>query len=228
MIDAAVGTIDPKAGRASVRGLYAVTPDLDDTALMVALVEAALRGGASLVQYRNKTASPSLRADQAARVAACCASFGRPFVVNDDIEVALSIDDAGLHVGREDAADDADRRRLRDRLGPSRLMGVSCYQSVERARAAVESGADYIAFGSMFPSTTKSGAPSAPATVFDEARSLGVPMVGIGGITHVNLKSLIDAGCDAAAVIADLFASREPATVELAAHRLAAAFTRTP
>jgi thiamine-phosphate pyrophosphorylase len=227
MIEAWAGTTGRASVRASVRGLYAVTPDLDDTALLATLVSAALRGGAGLVQYRNKTAGRALRAVQAARLADCCAESGRPLIVNDHVDLALSLADAGLHVGREDAGDPGALRHLRERLGPSRLLGVSCYRSLPQARAAVDAGADYIAFGSMFPSTTKSSAPCAPATLFEQARGLGVPMVAIGGITAVNLRSLVDAGCDAAAVIADLFASHDPAAVEASAHRLAAAFTRT-
>ena len=211
---------------ARVRGLYAVTPDLADTTLLVALVEAALRGGAALVQYRNKVASAALLREQAVALAACCAAAGRPFVVNDHVELALSIDDAGLHVGRDDASPDA-LHDLRDRLGPSRLFGVSCYRSVDAARTACEAGADYVAFGSMFPSTTKASAPAAPATLFAQARPLGVPLVGIGGITDANLPSLIDAGCDAAAIIAALFVPLDPASVEASARRLSSVFHRT-
>jgi thiamine-phosphate pyrophosphorylase len=210
-----------------VAGLYAVTPDLDDTDLMVALVDAALRGGAALVQYRNKSASPALRDQQARRLAALCAAHRRPLIINDHLELALAIDDAGLHVGREDVADVAALRDLREHLGPSRILGVSCYRSVDLAREAVAAGADYVAFGSMFASSTKPTAPAATLTLFAEARALGVPLVGIGGITRDNLASLIDAGCDSAAVIADLFATRDPSTVESRARAFAETFARS-
>ena len=210
--------------RPRIAGLYAVTPDLDDTDRLVALVDAALTGGARVVQYRNKTAGPSLRHEQALRIATRCARRGRPFIVNDDADLALSIDGAGLHVGMDDFASTDGLHALRRRMGPSRLLGVSCYRSLERARDAVAAGADYVAFGSVFPSATKPLAPSAALDLFAAARALGVPLVGIGGITRERLPALIAAGADAAAVIGDLFASIEPAGVTARAAALAALF----
>jgi len=217
----------PASPPGRVAGLYAVTPDLDDTVLLVALVDAALRGGAALVQYRNKSAGPALRHEQAARLAASCAAHDRPFIVNDHPGLALSIAGAGLHVGGEDVADPDALRALRRSLGPDRLLGVSCYRSVERAHDAAAAGADYVAFGSVFPSNTKPSAPGASLDLFREARGVGVPLVGIGGITRANAGALVAVGCDAVAVIADLFATRDAAAVEVGARALAAAFTQT-
>lgn len=211
-------TVDPR-----IAGLYAVTPDLDDSDLLVALVDAALAGGARLVQYRNKAATEALRRTQAARLAACCARHGRPLIVNDHGALALSIEQAGLHVGSDDASID-ELRALRRRLGPSRLLGVSCYRSLERAREAVAAGADYVAFGSVFASSTKPLASPAALDLFAAARSLGVPLVGIGGITRERLPSLVAAGADAAAVIGDLFVPSDPSSVADRAAALAAAF----
>ncbi len=207
------------------RGLYAVTPDLADTTLLATLVDAALAGGATMVQYRNKSANPALRAEQAARLALVCAAHGRPLIINDHVALALGIDGAGLHVGAEDFADVDALNALRRRLGTSRLLGVSCYRSVERARDAVAAGADYVAFGSVFPSSTKPHAPSAALDTFGAARDLGVALVGIGGVTRDNLSSLIGAGADAAAIITDLFAVPDPAVVRDRAAALARAFT---
>ena len=223
---AAIPSVSPARDR-RITGLYAITPDLDDTDRLAELVDAALGGGARLVQYRNKRASASLRAEQAARLAQVCATHGRPLIVNDHLDLALSIDGAGLHVGAEDLAGIDALPALRASLGPSRLLGVSCYRSVERAREAAVAGADYVAFGSVFPSATKPDAPPAALSVFHDARELGVALVGIGGITRDTLAALIDAGCDAAAVIADLFSTRDPSVVTMRARALAAAFDRT-
>ena len=204
-------------------GLYAITPDLLDTDVLVRLVNAAIDGGAGLVQYRNKIADEATRVAQARRVAALCRARGVPLIVNDHAALADAIDGAGLHVGADDHADVAELKTLRERLGPQRILGVSCYRSLDLARAAVAAGADYVAFGSVFPSTTKPHAPPAPLALFAAARALGTSTVGIGGITRGNIASLMQAGADAAAVIGDLFGSGDPARVEAQARALVAA-----
>jgi thiamine-phosphate pyrophosphorylase len=213
----------PRFGSARIAGLYAITPDLADTDLLVALVDAAIDGGATVVQYRHKDADPALRATQAALLAGTCRARGVPFIVNDHVDVALALDDAGLHVGADDSDDLA---ALRARLGPRRLLGVSCYRSVERAHAAIASGADYVAFGSVFASTTKPAAPGVELALFGRARSLGVPLVGSGGISIDNVAALVAAGADAAAVISALFESHDPARVREQARAFAHAFSR--
>jgi len=212
--------VDPR-----IAGLYAVTPDLDDTPRLVAMVDAALAGGARLVQYRHKTADPALRADQARRLAVVCAARGRPLIINDHVELALAIDAAGLHVGSEDVSGPDELRMLRERLGPSRILGVSCYRSVDLARDAADAGADYAAFGSVFASPTKPAAPSAALEPFAAPAGLGIALVGIGGITRVNLRALVEAGADAAAVITDLFGA-DDGTIEDRARALAGSFDR--
>ena len=207
-------------GDSRVSGLYAITPDVDDTPLLLALVEAAIDGGARIVQYRNKTADDALRQAQAMRLGPLCRARGVPLIVNDHADLALAIGGAGLHVGADDGADPAALRALRVRLGPDRLLGVSCYRSLDLARDAVLAGADYVAFGSLFASTTKPHAQPAPLTLFDDARAFGVATVGIGGIALGNIASLAAAGADAAAVIGDLFASGEPAAVRESARAL--------
>lgn len=205
----------------AVRGLYAITPDEPDTGRLVAMVDAALAGGAQVVQYRHKSASPALRTAQAVALAVVCRHHARPLVVNDHLEVALAIPDAGLHVGVDDADDLV---ALRARLGPDRLFGVSCYADLALARRAVDAGADYVAFGSVFPSTTKPAATSASLALFAAARGLGVPLVGIGGIDATNLDLLVAAGADAAAIISALFESRDPDAVRAQARTLNALF----
>ncbi len=219
---------DARVAAPLVAGLYAVTPDLDDTERLVRMVDAALVGGARLVQYRNKTASPSLRAEQAARLARVCAAHGRPLLVNDHLALAMTIDGAGLHVGVEDYAGPDALPALRAALGPSRLLGVSCYRDVGLARTAASAGADYVAFGSVFASGTKPHAPPSALSTFRDAKALGVALVGIGGITRDNLASLVDAGADAAAVIGELFGDPDADAVTAKARALAALFDSHP
>jgi thiamine-phosphate pyrophosphorylase len=180
-----------------VRGLYAVTPDLEDDELLLRKVALALEGGIALLQYRNKERQ---NLHQARSLLVLCRRAGVPFIVNDDIELALACDADGAHVGRDDGDPGIARKKLQDKL-----LGVSCYDSLDRARAAVSAGADYVAFGSVFASPTKPAAVRAPLSLFAEARALGVPLVAIGGITLENAPPLIAAGADCLAVISDLF-----------------------
>ena len=115
-----------------------------------------------------------------------------------------------------------------ERLGPDRLIGVSCSDDIERARAAVADGADYVAFGSFFPSSTKPGARRADVRLLRDAQTLGVPVVAIGGITAANMQPLIDAGAPAVAVIADVFAHDDPAAITRAASAIARGFAGEP
>ena len=180
-----------------LRGLYAITPEGPD---LEAKVRAALAGGVALLQYRRKHGD----AAEARRVAALAREFAVPLIVNDDVALALDIGAAGAHLGREDG----DLRAARARLG-ARLLGASCYDQLSLARAAVAAGADYVAFGSVFPSPTKPHAARAPLPLFREARALGVPLAAIGGITLDNAPALIAAGADLLAVISDLFEARD-------------------
>ena len=199
--------------KAAVRGLYAVTPDIADTAELTAKVEAALVGGAALVQYRNKTADPELRMVQAGTLRALCQARGVPLVINDDVDVATALDADGLHLGKEDRM----LSEARARLGPEKLLGASCYDRLESAVAAVRAGADYVAFGSFSASLVKPGAVRAPLTLLGEAKQkLGVPIVAIGGITLDNASQLIAAGADAVAVISALFSAPD---IRVAAER---------
>jgi thiamine-phosphate pyrophosphorylase len=180
-----------------LRGLYAITPEAGGSAGLLARVRAALEGGAAAVQYRRKK---SATVEEAKALAALCRSKGALFIVNDDPQLALASGADGVHVGADDGDLAAIRRKMK-----GKLLGVSCYSSLEAARAAVAAGADYIAFGSVFPSPTKPGAVRAPLSLFAEARALGVPLVAIGGITLENARQVIGAGADALAVISDLF-----------------------
>jgi len=176
-----------------LHGLYAITPE------RLARVEDALASGAlCALQYRAKDADAATRRRDAKRLLARCRAHGVPLIVNDDLELALAIGADGVHLGR----DDGDLSLARTRL-PGRLLGVSCYDRAELAERAVAAGADYVAFGSVFPSRTKPGAVRAPLELF--ARDYGVPKVAIGGITLENARQVIAAGADGVAVITDLF-----------------------
>jgi thiamine-phosphate pyrophosphorylase len=207
---------------ARVTGLYAVTPDLADTDALVRKTAAALAGGASIVQYRNKAADRELRMHQASTLARLVSHHNALFIVNDDADIAADVNADGVHVGD----DDADIAVARTRVGTERLVGASCYDDFNRASAAVASGADYVAFGSFFPSPTKPGARRAERTLLTRAHSLGVPVVAIGGITSANAQSLVDAGADAVAVIADVFAHENPEAIRRAAGAFAALYSR--
>jgi thiamine-phosphate pyrophosphorylase len=174
------------------RGLYAITPERID----LGKLRRALEGGIALLQYRAKPP----RKDEAAQVVALAAEFGVPVIVNDDLDLALECGAAGVHLGREDAAVGAARRRI-----PGRLLGASCYDDLSLARTAVAAGADYVAFGSVFASPTKPRAVRAPLSIFAGAKALGVPLCAIGGITLENAPQLVAAGADLLAVITDLF-----------------------
>ncbi len=209
-----------RARLAKLRGLYAVTPDTGDTAALVAKCAAALDGGARAIQVRNKAAGPALRREQARAIVALCRARGALAIVNDDPALASEVDADGVHVGEDDGAiPDA-----RAAVGASRLVGASCYDSLARAEGAVAAGADHVAFGSFFASGTKPGARRAPLDLVPRARSLGVPVVAIGGIDERNAASLAEAGVDAIAVISALFAHDDPRDVARAARRIVAAF----
>lgn len=185
-----------------IKGLYAVTPDLADTGQLLAQVEAALQGGASLLQYRNKTASTTLRREQATALQALCGEYQVPLIINDHVELCHELDAEGVHLGGEDS----DIAAARTLLGPGKIIGVSCYNRLELARHAKAQGADYVAFGSCFGSATKPAAVRAPLELFGQARQeIGLPAVAIGGINAENAALAIEAGADSIAVIGALW-----------------------
>jgi thiamine-phosphate pyrophosphorylase len=201
------------------RGLYAIT----DTTLLadrvlVGRVEQAIRGGATLIQYRDKQLSPPERQHQAAALAELCNSRGVPLIINDDVTLAASVGAAGVHLGEHDTSLQAARRAL----GYDAVIGVSCYNRVDLARQAAASGADYVAFGRFFPSSTKPAAVQAtPALLTSARQAIDLPIVAIGGITPENGVELLSAGADLLAVIHGVFGQPD---VEAAARRYAALF----
>lgn len=195
-------------------GLYAITPETDDTERLLAQVEAALLGGVAAVQYRDKSGDIARRHEQASELVALCRRFGAPLIVNDDLRLADLCDADGVHLGR----DDGSIREARIILGRGRLIGASCYQSLDLALAAQAAGADYVAFGSFFPSPTKPAAPRASVDLLHAAAPvIQVPLVAIGGITPANASQLLDAGADSLAVLSALFDAPD---IRAAAHAL--------
>ncbi|MCU0840281.1 MAG: thiamine phosphate synthase [Thiobacillaceae bacterium] len=194
-----------EAGR--LAGLYAVTPDWPDTARLLAVTEAILAGGCRLLQYRHKTATDGLRLEQALALRALTRRHGTRLIVNDDVELALRVAAEGAHLGGEDG----DLAAARQRLGPERLLGASCYQSLATARQARAAGADYVAFGSFFPSPTKPRAGRAELALLAEARrTIDAPLAAIGGINLDNAAPLVSAGADLLAVISALYDAPDP------------------
>lgn len=164
-------------------------------------VEAALSGGAVLVQYREKKAPASERLRQAMNLQSVCLNAGVPLIINDDPELARRVEAAGVHLGQSDHAL-ADARKL---LGPDAIIGITCHDSLNMAAVAHKGGADYLAFGRFFQSVTKPGAPPADPSVLSEARQFGRPVTAIGGVTTDNGAQLILAGADLLAVVGGLF-----------------------
>lgn len=199
-----------------IAGLYAITPECMDTPALECRVAAALAGGAAVVQYRSK----SRKREQALAIKALCNKHSVPFIVNDDIGLALECGADGVHIG----ADDGPVREARERLGNG-ILGVSCYDSLDLAIEAEKLGADYVAFGSFYPSSTKPGAVRANRELLQMAKlSIKIPVVAIGGITPENGAGFVASGADALAVITALF--DEP-DIRIAAERFSKLFSKS-
>lgn len=184
-------------------GLYAIT----DAGLMpppqfAERAEQALRNGARIIQYRDKSADQSLRRAQAALLRALSRRYQALLLINDDVELAAEIEADGVHLGRDDAA----YASARQRLGQRAVIGLSCYNQWQRAVEAQALGANYVAFGRFYPSLSKPHAVPAELELLRRAkRKLRVPVAAIGGITLDNAAPLLAAGADMLAVIQGLF-----------------------
>lgn len=208
--------------RGAIAGLYAVTPDIPDTAALLCMARQALEGGAKLIQYRNKTADAALRVQQAALLADLCREAGAPFIINDDPHLAAALGADGVHLGRQDVS----ISEARQQLGEGKIIGVSCYNELEQALEAERQGADYIAFGAFFVSGTKPHAARANPDLLQHARrKLRIPIVAIGGISLANAAELIRHGADALAVVNGLFAAQ---SVRYAAEQISRLFQIKP
>jgi thiamine-phosphate pyrophosphorylase len=214
-----------KTKTAYLQGLYAITPTAaSDADTLARQVEQAVEGGARLIQYRNK--SPNSPVQQAARfeearaLLSICRHHQVPLIINDDVALAAKLDADGVHLGGEDMA----CLEARERLGPRAIIGISCYNQVDRALTAQAQGADYVAFGRFFPSRSKPQAVQAELGLLQQARQqLRIPIAAIGGITPENCRALIAAGADMLAVINAVFGEDD---VKAAAQRFSRCFSR--
>ena len=188
------------------RGLYVITRDpIQGRASLVEEVRAALKGGAGVVQYRAKEGRANW--EEANAILSLCRQAAVPLIINDDEDLAMGIGADGVHLGREDRG----LSEVRARMGPLAIIGVSCYDDLERAVWAAQAGASYVAFGRFFPSRTKPKAPCASLETLLQARSkIHVPIVAIGGITVDNGAALIAAGADFLAVVEGIFGAQDP------------------
>jgi thiamine-phosphate pyrophosphorylase len=190
-----------------MKGLYLVTPDWDNTQQLLEITELALRGGAALVQYRHKTADTGLRHEQAECLQALCRAYQKPFIINDHIDLCLALDADGIHVGGTDES----VARVRAAVGPGKIVGASCYGSMELAHEAYRHGASYIAFGGFYPSRVKKyPVTTSPDIVSQAKKEIPLPNVVIGGMTRDNAIPLIAKGADMVAAISSVYLAGNP------------------
>lgn len=188
----------------------------------MAMTRNALAGGTRLVQYRSKTMNEELRREQARALAHLCRQFDVPLLINDHVDLALEVGADGVHLGREDAP--ISQARLK--LGPEKIIGISCYNEFESALEAECNGADYVAFGAFFTSLTKPDAVHASVDLLQRGNlEISIPIVAIGGINSNNALELISAGADAVAVSNALFGARD---IRAEAGKFSGLFKRQP
>lgn len=185
----------------------------------LSVLEDALKGGITCFQLREKGARALVGMEKIAFAESCqrlCAQYGVPFIVNDDVELAVEIDADGVHVGQ----DDMEARFVRKRIGSEKIVGVSVH-TVDEANKAIADGADYVGMGPVYPTITKADAkPVAGTAMIAEVAAVypDLPIVGIGGITAENAEPVFRAGASGISVISAIASSTDP---ELAARRLA-------
>lgn len=190
-------------------GLYAITDRrLTPPATLTASVEAAIRGGTVMVQYREKSAPMAERLAQARNLQSVCAAASVPLLINDDIALARRVGAAGVHLGQNDGS----ATEARHLLGDEAIIGITCHADIALAETAMAAGADYLAFGRFFPSSTKPEATAASTDILTTAKRLGRPVTAIGGVTTENAEGLIRAGADLLAVAGGLFGTSPDVT----------------
>jgi thiamine-phosphate pyrophosphorylase len=201
-----------------MKGLYLVTPDWDDTEKLVAASEQAIAGGASVLQYRHKTATHELRMEQAAALLALCRRLNVPLIINDHTALCEQLDADGIHVGGTDAS----VAQVRAILGEDKIVGASCYGDLQLARDAAAAGASYVAFGGFYPSRVKKYEVTTPPDIITRALAeIDLPLCVIGGMTPNNARPLIELGAHSVAAISSVYAA---ANHRAAAEEFAALF----
>jgi len=188
-----------------IKGLYAITPDSADLNTLIQKTKSAIEGGAFMVQYRSKIQDRDVKMQQCAAILRLCREHNVPCIVNDDVEMCRTLKADGVHLGEEDD----NIAEVRHILGEDAIIGSSCYDQLDRAKSAQKEGASYVAFGAMFPTSTKPNAPRASLALLKEAkREIQIPIVAIGGITVNNAHDVIKTGIDAIAVINSLYEAK--------------------
>lgn len=189
-----------------ISGLYAITPDIVDTGELLLKIRSALSGGTRVLQYRDKSSDATLKLSRALTLRNLTREFNVTFIINDDVQLAAQVDADGVHLGIADE----DISSARKVLGSSKIVGVSCYNQLSRARDAVDAGVDYVAFGAFFTSAIKPEAVHTDISLLRQARAeFDLPLVAIGGITPHNGTALVQAGADALAVISSVFSAAD-------------------
>jgi len=187
-----------------IKGLYAITHDCDDTPLLIDKVEEAVESGVSVLQYRNKVATAQIKMQQASLIKGICDQRKVPFIINDDVALCDTLDADGVHLGKYDSTID-DVRQI---LGPDKIIGISCYNDMERVETMFSKACDYIALGACFPSSTKPNAPHASIEFIKKVMTqASKPVVAIGGINLDNCRSVLDCGVSAIALVNEVFSS---------------------
>ena len=188
-------------------GLYLVTPDWDDTAQLLTSSEQALKGGATILQYRHKSADAALRLQQARALQELCVSYGCLFIINDYVDLCLELNADGIHVGGTDAS----VAEVRKAVGPNKIVGASCYGDLQLAHRSYREGASYVAFGGFYPSRIKKYPVTTPFGIVTQSKhEIPLPVVVIGGMTTENCPSLIAAGADMVAAISSVYMTENP------------------
>jgi thiamine-phosphate pyrophosphorylase len=210
----------------NLQGLYLVTPDWDDTAQLLSITEAALQGGAKLLQYRHKTAGPVQRREQASALQALAQRYSVPFIINDWLDLCQQLNADGLHIGGTDAS----VAQARAQLGPDKIIGASCYGDIHLAQQAALAGASYLALGGFYPSRVKKyPVTTAPELIAQVASQFALPVVVIGGMTPENAAPLVAQGAHMVAAISSVYgsdAANAQAAAQAAAQVAAQAFGR--
>ena len=161
------------------------------------LAALSIAGGARIIQYRNKQSPLAVRRYESSLLAELCNKLNAILIINDDVDIAIEVDAHGVHLGQ----DDTSLLEARERLGKNKIIGVTCHNDIELAKKAEHGGADYVAFGSFFPSFSKPSASLASIQVLQQAKQeLSIPICAIGGITVENAPELIENGADMLAV----------------------------
>ena len=187
-----------------INGIYAITPDWEDTRQLIIKTEELLLNKINLLQYRNKKVSKQLRMTQAKELQALCHHYQVPFIINDDYELCGILNADGIHLGK----DDITIEEVRDRLGNDIIVGISCYNDFERVNKMMATNCDYIALGACFPTNTKPNAPHASLNFLENVVEISIkPVVAIGGINLDNCLPIINSGVNAIAMINALYST---------------------